>query len=350
MDLPVNPPVEPMLAKAAKSVPPQPDGDPAWLYEPKWDGFRCIVFRDGDEVELGSRNTKPLTRYFPEVVAAVLAELPERCVVDGELFVPRPGGGRLAWELLSQRIHPALSRITKLADETPAQFVAFDLLALGDEDLTGQPTSVRRERLVTALAGCGPSTHVTTATFDADLATEWFTTFEGAGLDGVVAKPLGSPYLQKERVMTKVKHRRTAECVVVGYRPHKSGEGIGSMLLGLQTDDGTAFVGGASAFTNARRVELLEQLSQLRTGEEPAQGEKNRWNAREDNSWVPIRQELVCEVEYDQLEGYRFRHNPRFLRWRPDKSPEECRLDQLDTPADYDLADVLSGASPRVSS
>jgi ATP-dependent DNA ligase len=345
MDLPVNPPVEPMLAKAATRVPPQPDGDPAWLYEPKWDGFRCIVFRDGDEVELGSRNTKPLTRYFPEVVAGVLAELPERCVVDGELFVPRPGGGRLAWELLSQRIHPAASRITKLAQETPAQFVAFDLLALGDEDLTGRPTGERRALLVEALAGCGPVTHVTTATFDADLATEWFTRFEGAGLDGVVAKPLDAPYRRKDRVMTKVKHRRTAECFVVGYRLHKSAPGIGSMLLGLHTDDGIAYVGGAAAFTAARRVELLEQLSALRTGEEPAQGEKNRWNAREDNSWIPVRHELVCEVEYDQLEGWRFRHNPRFLRWRPDKDPQDCRLDQLETPVDYDLADVLSGTS-----
>jgi ATP-dependent DNA ligase len=349
MDLPVNPPVEPMLAKVATGVPPQPEGDPAWLYEPKWDGFRCVVFRDGDEVVLGSRSTKPLNRYFPEVVAAVLAELPPRCVVDGELFVPVPGGGRLAWELLSQRIHPAASRVEMLAVETPAQFVAFDLLALGEEDLTAQPTSVRRERLVEALAGCGPTTHVTTATLDAGLATRWFTTFEGAGLDGVVAKPLDAPYLAKERVMTKVKHRRTADCVVVGYRLHKSFPGIGSMLLGLRTDDGTAFVGGAAAFTKERRVELLAELSRLRTGEENAAGEKNRWNAREDNSWVPVRQELVCEVEYDQLEGLRFRHNPRFLRWRPDKAPEDCRLDQLDVPADYDLADVLSGATRGAS-
>ncbi|WP_106209705.1 ATP-dependent DNA ligase [Kineococcus rhizosphaerae] len=345
MDLPVNPPVEPMLAKAAGAVPAQPDGEPAWLYEPKWDGFRCIVFRDGDEVELGSRGTKPLTRYFPEVVAAVLAELPPRCVVDGELFVPQPGGGRLAWDLLSQRIHPAASRVEKLAVETPAQFVAFDLLALGDEDLTSRPAGERRERLVAALAGCGPVTHVTTATSDAAVAADWFTRFEGAGLDGVVAKPLGEPYRPKERVMTKVKHRRTADCVVVGYRLHKSLPGIGSMLLGLHTDDGVVSVGGAAAFTAARRVELLELLQELRTGDEPAQGEKNRWNARRDDSWIPVRNELVCEVEYDQLEGRRFRHNPRFLRWRPDKEPGQCRLDQLDVPADYDLTDVLSGAA-----
>ncbi|GAA0301739.1 ATP-dependent DNA ligase [Kineococcus aurantiacus] len=345
MDLPVNPPVVPMLARAAGGVPPQPDGDPAWLYEPKWDGFRCLVFRDGDEVELGSRNNRPLTRYFPEVVAAVRAELPARCVVDGELFVPRPGGGRLAWELLSQRIHPAASRVEKLSVETPAQFVAFDLLALGDEDLTGRTTAERRDRLVAALAGCGPVTHVTTATTDAAVAGDWFTRFEGAGLDGVVAKPLDAPYRPGERVMTKVKHHRTAECFVVGYRLHKSLPGIGSMLLGLRTGDGVVQVGGAAAFTAARRVELLELLQGLRTGEEPEQGEKNRWNARADDSWVPVRHELVCEVEYDQLEGQRFRHNPRFLRWRPDRDPAECRLDQLDAPADLDLAEVLSGAA-----
>ncbi|WP_432510283.1 ATP-dependent DNA ligase [Kineococcus sp. SYSU DK001] len=347
MDLPVNPPVEPMLARAVGQVPPQPEGNPTWLYEPKWDGFRCVVHRDGDEVELGSRGTRPLTRYFPEVVEAVRAELPPRCVVDGELFVPRPGGGRLSWELLSQRIHPAASRVRKLAQETPAQFVAFDLLALGEEDLTGRTTAQRRELLVRALAGCGPVTHVTTATHDADLARRWFTRFEGAGLDGVVAKPLDAPYQQGQRVMTKVKHRRTADCVVIGYRLHKSFPGIGSMLLGLRTDSGTVSVGGAAAFTKERRVELLELLEPLRTGED-AEGEKNRWNAREDTSWVPVRQELVCEVEYDQLEGSRFRHNPRFLRWRPDREPGQCRLDQLETPADYDLADVLSGAAQGV--
>ncbi|MEZ0164955.1 ATP-dependent DNA ligase [Kineococcus sp. LSe6-4] len=347
MDLPVNPPVSPMLARAGTAVPAQPDDGPAWLYEPKWDGFRCLVFRDGEEVVLGSRTGRDLTRYFPEVEAAVRAELPGRCVVDGEVFVPRPDGGRLDWDLLSQRVHPAASRVEKLARETPAQFVAFDLLALGTEDLTGLSTAERRARLVAALAGCGPVTHVTTATRDAAVAARWFTTFEGAGLDGVVAKPLAAPYEQGQRVMTKVKHRRTADCVVVGYRLHKNLPGIGSMLLGLHTDgeEGVAFVGGATAFTAKRRAELLELLAPLRTGDEPAPGEKNRWNARRDDSWVPVRQELVCEVEYDQLEDRRFRHNPRFLRWRPDKTPRECRLDQLDVPVGYDLADVLSGAS-----
>ncbi|MEZ0492575.1 ATP-dependent DNA ligase [Kineococcus sp. TBRC 1896] len=345
MDLPVNPPVSPMLARAAAAVPDQPADGPAWLYEPKWDGFRCIVFRDGEEVVLGSRTAKPLTRYFPEVEDAVRAELPQRCVVDGELFVPQPDGGRLSWELLSQRVHPARSRVEELSRRTPAQFVAFDLLALGADDLTGAGTAERRARLVEALAGCGPVTHVTTATRDAAVAAGWFTTFEGAGLDGVVAKPLDAPYEQGRRVMTKVKHRRTADCVVVGYRPHKSLPGVGSVLLGLHADDGVAFVGGATAFTAQRRVELLEQLAALRTGDEPARGEGNRWNARRDDAWIPVRRELVCEVEYDQLEGRRFRHNPRFLRWRPDKPPEQCRLDQLDVPADHDLADVLSGAS-----
>ncbi|MGI4896355.1 MAG: ATP-dependent DNA ligase [Janthinobacterium lividum] len=355
MDLPVMPPVEPMLAKAATAVPPQPGdstgtGTSDWLYEPKWDGFRCVVFRDGDEVVLGSRNTKPLTRYFPEIVAAVRAELPERCVVDGELFVAADGGGRLAWESLSQRIHPAQSRITTLSQETPAQFVAFDLLALGDEDLTSRPLRQRRAELTTALAGCGPVTHVTTATTDAGVATDWFTRFEGAGLDGVVAKPLDSTYRQKERVMTKVKHRRTAECVVIGYREHKSVRGIGSMLLGLHTPDGIRNVGGASAFTTVRRGELLDQLTQLRLGDDVrAPGEQNRWNAREDSSWVPVQQVLVCEVEYDQLEGERFRHSPRFLRWRPDKDPQDCTLDQLEVPVSYDLGDVLAGTASNPS-
>ncbi|MFB9377420.1 ATP-dependent DNA ligase [Kineococcus gynurae] len=346
MDLPVMPPLDPMLAKPAKSVPAQPaDGPQTWLYEPKWDGFRCVVFRDGDEVELGSRNTKPLTRYFPEVVAAALTELPERCVLDGELFVPRADGTRLEWDALSQRIHPAASRIEKLSRETPARFVAFDLLALGDESLMTTPLGQRRERLVEALAGCGPTFHVTTATLDAERATEWFTIFEGAGLDGVVAKPLDSVYRPKERLMTKVKHRRTAECVVIGYREHKSVRGIGSMLLGLYVDGEVRNVGGASAFTQARRGELLDQLSELRLGADVrSPGEQNRWNSKDDVTWVPVRQELVCEVEYDQLESGRFRHSPRFLRWRPDKMPEECTYDQLDVPREYDLADVLAGA------
>ncbi|PPK97505.1 ATP-dependent DNA ligase [Kineococcus xinjiangensis] len=345
----MQPPVTPMLARAAKALPEQPAEAPGWSYEPKWDGFRCLVFRDGDEVVLGSRGSKPLTRYFPEVVAAALAELPPRVVVDGELFVPAADGRRLDWDALSQRIHPAASRIAMLSEQTPARFVAFDLLACGEEDLTAAPFAQRRARLVGALAGAGATFSVTSATTDRDRAIEWFTRFEGAGLDGVVAKPLAGPYSPGERTMTKVKHSRTAECVVMGYRPHKSiDDGIGSMLLGLHDDGELHMVGGASAFTTARRRELLEQFQELRVGADvTTAGEPNRWQRREDDSWVPLRPELVAEVRYDQMEGQRFRHAVQFLRWRPDKEPAQCTRDQLDAPADYDLADVLSGAAPR---
>ncbi|WP_369055882.1 ATP-dependent DNA ligase [Kineococcus terrestris] len=352
MDLPVRPPVEPMLSRAADRVPAQPDGEPAWLYEPKWDGFRCLLFRDGDEVVLGSRGGKPLTRYFPEVVAGALAELPARCVVDGELVVPGrddgAGGDRLDWELLSQRVHPAASRVETLSREQPALFVAFDLLAVGDEDLTGEPTVRRRKRLARELSGSGPVVRVTRATLAEDVAARWFALFEGAGLDGVVAKPLDAPYAPGQRVMTKVKHRRTAECVVVGYREHRSLPGVGSVLLGLRVGEEVRGVGAVTAFTTARRAELLAELSALRLGEDVrTTGEPNRWNARRDTSWVPVRQELVWEVEYDQLEGSRFRHSPRFLRARPDRDPAGCALDQLDVPARYSLADVLTGAGAR---
>jgi len=374
--LPVVPPVKPMLSAARDDVPEQPSEGQGgrWLYEPKWDGFRCLVFSDGEEVVLGSRNERPLTRYFPEVVEAVRAELPPRCVVDGELVVPRrvpgpdgdqaTGHDRLDWDALGQRIHPAESRVRMLAEKTPAHFIAFDLLALGDESLMEQPFGVRRRRLEEAMAAAGPSCHLTAVTDDPALAREWFATFEGAGLDGVVAKPVDMPYLPDQRVMVKVKHHRTAECVVIGYRRHKSGEGIGSMLLGLYApaaDDGWDWgadwgpgwgreggrrlhmVGAAAAFTVARRRELLAELEPLRVGPDVvAGGEPNRWNARKDNTWVPLRPELVVEVEYDQMEGDRFRHAARFLRWRPDKRPEQCGYDQLEVPGRYDLAAVLA--------
>ena len=398
MRLPVVPPVKPMLATAKAAVPDQPDGpDGRWLYEPKWDGFRCLVFRDGDDVMLGSRNERPLTRYFPEVVAAVLAELPERCVLDGELVVPqrRPGGDgvddadrgddvdgsgyvRLDWDSLSQRIHPAQSRIRMLAEKTPAHFVAFDILALGDESLLAAPFSVRRARLEQAMAAAGTSCHLTAVTDDPVRARQWFELFEGAGLDGVIAKPLDLGYLPDKRAMVKVKHHRTAECVVIGYRKHKSlPDAIGSMLLGLyapqdeagggdgtdggedpraaeyrgwaeklwgEAGPGLRMVGGASAFTAVRRKELLAELDAYRVADvASAPGEPNRWAAREDNSWVPLRPELVVEVEYDQMEGSRFRHAARFLRWRPDKQPRQCSYDQLEVPVRYDLADVLAG-------
>jgi ATP-dependent DNA ligase len=357
MDLPVQPPVKPMLAKATTKV---PTGD-EWFYEPKWDGFRCVVFRDGDEVELGSRNERPLTRYFPEVVAAVKEQLPERCVVDGEIIVP--SANRLHFEALLQRIHPAESRITLLAEQTPASFVAFDLLALGDESLLEVPFAQRRARLETALAGVRAPVHLTGITRDADTARRWFETFEGAGLDGIVAKAADLPYGPDQRLMTKVKHVRTADCVVAGFRWHKSGSIVGSLLLGLYNDAGELqHIGVAASFPMKRRAELVEELAPHRAealdghpwqdwanaqgqadGEQRMPGAVSRWNAKKDLSWVPLRPELVVEIKYDQLEGRRLRHTGQFLRWRPDRDPRSCTYDQLDVPVSYDLAEVLDG-------
>ncbi|MFI8568252.1 ATP-dependent DNA ligase [Rhodococcus sp. NPDC078407] len=347
MDLPLAVPVAPMLAKAAKVVPAQPeDGPPVWSYEPKWDGFRAIVFRDGDEVVLGSRGGKDLARYFPELLEAVKAELPEKIVVDGEIVVPREKNGstRLDWESLSERIHPAASRVTMLAEKTPAQFIGFDLLAVGDEDLTGEPFSTRRARLLDEVGTGGPSCFVTSATDDAAVAEDWFERFEGAGLDGVVAKKLDGPYLPNKREMIKIKHARTADCVLIGYRIHKSGNGIGSLLLGLYDGDDLRMIGGASAFTDKRRVELLEELEPLRIGDDVTHaGEATRWNSSNDRNWIPVRIERVIEVAYDQMEGARLRHVARFLRWRPDREPRSCAYDQLEVPVRYDVADVIAG-------
>ncbi|GAA4482333.1 ATP-dependent DNA ligase [Rhodococcus olei] len=349
MDLPLSPPLQPMLAKSADTVPPQPVGDgPVWSYEPKWDGFRAIVFRDGDEVVLGSRSGKDLGRYFPEMLDAIRAELPDRCVLDGELVVPRETGGRtrLDWEALSERIHPAASRVALLAEQTPAQLIGFDLLALGVDDLTSRPFVERRAALLDALGGPagGRSCHVTTATTDPAVATEWFHTFEGAGLDGVIAKKLAGHYAPNKREMVKVKHSRTADCVVIGYRPHKSQPGIGSMLLGLYDGDNLRMIGGASAFTAKRRVELQEILDPLRVGDDVVyDGEASRWAAGRDRQWVPLNPELVVEVAYDQMEGDRLRHAARFLRWRPDREARSCTYEQLEVPVRYDLADVLAG-------
>jgi ATP-dependent DNA ligase len=357
MDLPVQPPVKPMLAKAATKL---PVGD-GMFYEPKWDGFRCVVFRDGDEVELGSRNERPLTRYFPEVVAAVKANLPERCVVDGEIVVPR--GDRLHFEDLLQRIHPAESRINLLAEQTPASFVAFDLLALGDESLLETPFAERRARLESALGGVRAPVYLTGITRDAGTAQRWFDTFEGAGLDGVVAKTADLPYGPDQRLMTKVKHVRTADCVVAGFRWHKSGPIVGSLLLGLYNDAGDLqHIGVAASFPMARRAELVEELEPYRAnaldghpwqdwanaqvmgdGEHRMPGAVSRWNAKKDLSWVPLRPELVVEIKYDQLEGRRLRHTGQFLRWRPDREPLSCTYDQLDVPVRYDLGEVLKG-------
>ena len=361
MDLPLLPPVKPMLAKASTKL-PTADG---LYYEPKWDGFRCIVFRDGDEVELGSRNERPLTRYFPEVVAAVKAALPERCVIDGEIVIPR--GDRLDFEALLQRIHPAQSRVDLLAEQTPASFVAFDLLALGDESLLEVPFGERQARLRAELSGVRPPVHVTSITQEAGTAQRWFEEFEGAGLDGVVAKASHLPYAPDQRLMTKVKHVRTADCVVAGFRWHKSGPIVGSLLLGLYNDAGDLqHIGVAASFPMARRAELVEELAPYRAdaldghpwqdwanaststgteenGEHRMPGAVSRWNAGKDLSWVPLRPELVIEIKYDQLEGRRLRHTGHFLRWRPDREPRSCTYDQLEVPVRYDLAEVLDG-------
>jgi ATP-dependent DNA ligase len=344
VDLPVLPPLEPMLAKPQAKVPSEVG---VWSYEPKWDGFRALVFRDGDKVVLLSRSGKDLGRYFPEVTESVRDELAARCVLDGEIVVPREIGGhtRLDWESLSQRIHPAVSRIKMLAAQTPAHFIGFDALAVGDKSLIKERFRIRREALrdaVTEKQWC----HVTRTTEDPQLGERWLEKFEGAGLDGVIAKRLDGPYLPGKREMVKVKHARDADCVAMGYRIHKSGEGIGSVLLGLYRDDGELqMVGGAAAFTAKDRIKLLAELEPLREGDEMRDGDPSRWNSAADKRWIPIRPEKVCEVAYDQMEGNtgarRFRHAVKFRRWRPDRDPRSCTFDQLEVPLNYDLYDVL---------
>jgi ATP-dependent DNA ligase len=353
MRLPVMPPLRPMLAKSVEAVPSGALG-----YEPKWDGFRSIVFRDGDEVEIGSRNERPMTRYFPEVVDAIRANLPERCVVDGEVVVPDRSGRRLEFETLQQRIHPAASRVRLLAKETPAHLVAFDLLALGDRDYMREPFRARRRALEDAFAAVEPPIHLTPATTDRQLAQRWFAQFEGAGLDGVIAKPLEGKYEPDKRVMFKVKHVRTADCVVAGYRPHKADErAIGSLLLGLYDAHGDlANVGVVGAFPMERRRRLFEELQPLVTTfddhpwawaqEEagtrtPRHSEFSRWSAGKDLSFVPLRPERVVEVRYDHMEGARFRHTAQYVRWRPDRDPRSCDYAQLQEPIGFDLAKIL---------
>jgi len=351
--LPVLPPVTPMLAKAVAEIPA------GMCYEPKWDGFRSIVFRDGDRVEIGSRNERPMTRYFPEVVAAVHANLPPRCVVDGEIVIAGPGSRGLDFWALQQRLHPAASRVRLLAEQTPATFIAFDLLALDDVDHTPRPFHERRAELERALASASAPVHITPITRDRDLARRWFDQFEGAGLDGVIAKHGELTYQPGKRVMVKIKHQRTADCVVAGYRVHKSGpDAVGSLLLGLHDDAGAlAPVGVIGAFPMARRRALLTELQPLVTDfashpwnwaaemvaarERGAQG--SRWNPTKDLSFVPLRPERVVEVRYDHMEGARFRHTAQFVRWRPDRDPASCDYAQLEQPAGFDLADILAG-------
>ncbi len=350
MDLPVMPPVAPMLAKAVTAVPDQPDGAPVWSYEPKWDGFRALIFRDGDEVSIGSRGGKDLARYFPEIVAAAREELPDKVVLDGEIGVPALTGDthRLDWDTLAQRIHPAASRVNMLAETTPAIFIGFDALALESASLMDEPFEVRREALLRAVVEPGRDRrfHVSRVTTDPTVAQDWFSAFEGAGHDGVVGKRLDGRYLQNKREMVKVKHKRTADCVIIGYRVHKSGTGLGSMLLGLYTDDGDLhMVGGAGAFSDAKRIELQEMFEPMRKDpDKPSLGEPTRWRSEKSGEWIPIRPELVAEFAYDQMENHRFRHTVKFLRWRPDREPESCGYDQLEVPLTYDLHDVLEGS------
>jgi len=359
MPFPIPPPVEPMLAKASPSL---PEGD-GWLFEPKWDGFRTLVFRDGPEVYLQSRELKPLDRYFPELLAPLREGLPDRCVLDGEIVVAGPKG--LDFEALLLRIHPAASRVRLLAQEQPASVVFFDVLALGDRDLRAAPLGERRALLEQALAGTRPPLHLTPATRDGAVAADWFRRFEGAGLDGVVAKRLELPYQPGARSMVKVKHARTADCAVAGFRWHKDGKGtmVGSLLLGLHDAEGTLHhVGICSAFTTARRKELVRELAPLRegamehhpwrdwaewsaAGEDPGRrlpGASSRWNRGKDLSWEPLRVERVCEVAYDHLQGDRFRHATQFVRWRPDRSPEQCRYDQLEVTPPYELRQIFA--------
>lgn len=353
VELPVLPPVKPMLAKLSRDLPV----GGGLVYEPKWDGFRCIVFRDGDEIELGSRNSKPLNRYFPELVVSLLANLPERCVVDGEIVIGGPGG--LDFDALLNRIHPAASRVALLAEATPASFVAFDLLALGDDDLRARPFSERRALLEDALAGAAAPVHLTPATSDPATAADWFARFEGAGLDGVIAKDVDLAYVEDKRLMLKVKHERTADCAVAGFRWHKDGGGVGSLLLGLHDDAGTLHhVGVATSFSVARRAELAAEVKPYRAGAlegHPWQGwaeaggvegqrqpgGPSRWNAKKDLSWEPLRVELVAEVGYDNLQGDRFRHATKLVRWRPDREPTSCTYAQLERPVPEVLAEVF---------
>jgi ATP-dependent DNA ligase len=351
---PIAPPIEPMLAKLADDLPVTG----TFLFEPKWDGFRAIVFRGTSDVFIQSRDLRPLDRYFPELHDALLEKLPKNCVIDGEIIITTPHG--LDFDALQLRLHPAASRVAKLAKETPSSFVAFDLLAAGGKSVMTAPQSERRHRLEQLLADTGPPVYLTPATRDRGTATRWLAQFEGAGLDGVIAKPADSPYQPGKRAMIKVKHARTAECVVAGFRWHKSGKDtVGSLLLGLYDDSGVLqHVGVTSSFSMAKRKELVEELAPLRknamkdhpwgawaqadASEMRMPGAQSRWSAGKDLSWEPLRIERVCEVKYDHLQGHRFRHAATFLRWRPDKQPADCRYDQLEVTPSYQLEKVFS--------
>jgi ATP-dependent DNA ligase len=360
---PLDPPIEPMLSKVAEEIP----RGGGFLFEPKWDGFRAIVFRGGGDVFIQSRDSKPLDRYFPELHDGLIGALPDGCVVDGEIVIATPHG--LDFDLLQLRLHPAASRAAKLAKETPSAFVAFDLLAAGGTDLREQPLSQRRERLERLLGRATAPVHLTPMTRDRDVAVDWLNRFEGAGLDGVMAKPEDGRYEPGKRVMFKIKHARTADCVVAGFRWHKTGPGtlVGSLLLGLYDKAGTLHhVGVTSSFTMAARKALAAELEPLRQGalqNHPwrewagAGGEsgtrmpggQSRWSAGKDLSWEPLRVERVCEVKYDHLQGDRFRHAAVFLRWRSDRQPADCRYDQLEVTAAFELEKVFAAGRPNRS-
>lgn len=345
--LPFQPPLQPMLAKAVPEIPARDD----LTFEPKWDGFRCVVFRDGDEVHLGSRNSRPLTRYFPELVDPIRSQMPDRVVFDCEIIVALDD--RLEFDQLQQRIHPAESRVNMLADKTPADIVAFDLLASGDRDLRGEPFATRRAELETVFTDVSAPLHLTPITRNHQVAQRWFVDFEGAGLDGLIAKPVDDPYVENKRTQFKIKHVRTADAVVAGYRMHKSGDGVGSLMLGLYAPDGgLRHVGVAASFTAKRRVELREELAPLEVdalvdhpwGEwaQAGSAQQHRWNAGKEMGWIPVRAERVAEVKYGSTLNGRFREVTRLLRWRPDKDPDQCDYDQLDEPVPLGLASVLA--------
>jgi ATP-dependent DNA ligase len=350
MDLPVNPPVLPMLAKRVEEIPT----GTGWIFEPKWDGFRCVVFRQGDEVLLQSRDTKPLNRYFPELIAPLQAQLPERCVLDGEIVIASTKG--LDFDALQLRIHPAASRVKMLAEQSPASIVMFDLLAVGAESLMEEPFEQRRKQLEKLLAHAEKPVHVTPATKDRTVAEDWFSRFEGAGFDGVMAKPIDGTYRPDKRTMLKVKHERDCDCVVAGFRWHKDAENeaVGSLLLGLYDSAGDLqHVGVCASFTQAKRRELVEFLAPYRkdaltkhpwgdgstAGRVP--GAQSRWSQGKDLSWVPLRPELVVEVAYEHMQGGRFRHMAQFRRWRTDKPPRECTYEQLEVVPAQELMHIF---------
>jgi len=349
MELTAANPLSPMLAKAVDNV-PESDSVPGGLsYEPKWDGFRAIVYFDGEHTEIGSRGSKMLTRYFPELTDAFARLLPSGCVLDGEIVVRtgEPGAQRLDWEALSQRIHPADSRVRRLSEETPAMFIAFDLLGLGEDNLLDAPFATRRAALEKLVGALPDPIYLAQTTQDVDLARRWLVEFEGAGLDGVVAKPLTAAYAPGKRVMLKIKHHRTADVVLLGYRVHKSGSGVGSLLLGLYDSDGELrSVGGASAFSDRRRQELVDELAPLVLRDEKdeivtGETDRSRFSSGKDVSFVKLEPTRVLEVRYDQMEGMRFRHTVQFDRWRPDRDARSCTFEQLDRPIAYDLSQVL---------